>query len=153
MAEQPAGIGNEVRQVAPALGAEQIDAEIREMTLEDVELAVHHLQQQVRLAGQANEPPADGEPDDRQEHEHDDREARTARQRHDAGQAARAGIEKRREQNAGEQQKQAGRVVPHEHQRRGDAQREQRRGPRTGPRRRPWVADRRRGSQLCLHRT
>ena len=76
-----------------------------------------------------------------------------ARQRQDVAEAARAGVEQRGEQDAGEQQQQAGRVVPDERQRRGDAEHEQRHRPRTGSGRRPWLADRWRGSELFLHRT
>ena len=59
MAEQPAGIGDQVREVLPAAGTEQIDAEGFQMALEDAELRIHHLHQHLRLRREADDAPAD----------------------------------------------------------------------------------------------
>ena len=128
--EQAAGIGKEVRQVLPAVRAEQMDAESRQMVLEDVELRIHDLQQQASLVGQADETPPDGESGDREERHHDQSEAPTSRQRKDRGEAARAGVDKHGEQDAGEQEQHARGVEPNRGQTRGDGKDDQWRGHR-----------------------
>ena len=133
VAEQSARIGDEMRQVLAPAGAEQVDAEGGQMPFQHVELCVDHVQQQGRLIGQADERPADRQRGDAEQGEHDQAEAPGARQRHDTRQPARAGIEQRCEQDPGEQEKQARRVLPDERQSRGHAEDDQRRGKRATP--------------------
>ncbi len=59
VAEQPAGIGDQVRKVLPASRTEKIDPESLQVALEDAELCVHHLHQHLRLRGEADDAPAD----------------------------------------------------------------------------------------------
>ena len=75
VAEQAAGIGDEMRQVLAAAGTEQIDAEGGQMPFQHVELGVDHPQQLGRLVGQANERPADRERGEAGQDEHDQAEA------------------------------------------------------------------------------
>ena len=133
VAEQAAGIGDELRQVVPAARAEQVDAEGREIGLEHGELAVHHLQQHARLGGQADDAPGDRQRRQRRQHQRHQAEPPGTRQRQNVTEPARAGIEEHGEQDAGKQHQQAVRAVPREDETGDDGQQDERRHEDAAP--------------------
>ena len=133
MAEQAAGIGDELRQVVPAARAEQVDAEGREIILENGELGIHHLQQHARLGGQAYDAPDDRQRRQRRQHQRHQAEPPGTRQRQDVAEPARAGIEEHGEQDAGKEHQQAVRAVPREGDPGDEGQQDERRHEDAAP--------------------
>ncbi len=121
MAEQAPGVGDQMREILSPARSEQVDIESRKMALKDAELRVHHPEQAAHLRWRSIDAPADRHRRSAAEDQHDQSESPGARQRHDPSETARAGVEQHGEQDAGEQQQQACRVVPGKRQHRDDS--------------------------------
>jgi hypothetical protein len=117
MTEKPALIGKEpLREIAAAFRSEQFHAVGQQVFLDDVELRIHHLDQQARLLRQLARSPVEAKPRYAGDQQKDQRQPPGATERKNGRQSPRGSIQKCRKQHACEDEKETRNRLPDQEQ-------------------------------------